>query len=318
MKWLKQFTRNILSVPLIGRPISVILARVRALTLARRIDELCGYVPKIVVGVIKLQHDHEIEFRMSSQSGKDQVARAVHWHGGEAFEQPLPKLVALLARASDLLLDVGANTGIYSLIAAASDPNILIYAFEPVPEIVNALEHNVELNSNCNRIDVRRLAVAESVGNATLYIPLDRRKSIETSASLNRNFREQHEYSVDVATVTIDAVCNTLSSGSRLLIKADVEGAEETLVMGSIETLRRLRPIIAIEMLQRSAENGYEKLLEAEGYMGFALTNDQLRELERIEPVADSPNLLLCPQEKVEPMLQMFSCNGFKCTRLSK
>lgn len=59
---------------------------------------------------------------MHTLEGRDQVARAL-WSGGwDGFEPPLPSVVAAtLRRWPGMFLDVGANSGLYSLIAIAAD-----------------------------------------------------------------------------------------------------------------------------------------------------------------------------------------------------
>jgi hypothetical protein len=55
-----------------------------------------------------------------------------------------------------VLLDVGANIGIFSMAAAQRFPNTTIYAFEPNPEAYSRLVRNLELNNAVNAKPVDR------------------------------------------------------------------------------------------------------------------------------------------------------------------
>ena len=62
-------------------------------------------------------------FTLDPQEGRDQIAAEVARSGWEGFETPLPRFFFQTARrVPGLLVDVGANTGFYSLLGAAASP----------------------------------------------------------------------------------------------------------------------------------------------------------------------------------------------------
>jgi FkbM family methyltransferase len=60
-------------------------------------------------------------------------------------------------------IDIGANIGLYSLLAASNEHCIRCYAFEPNPTIFHSLTQNIKLNG-CKRIEATNSAVSESTG----------------------------------------------------------------------------------------------------------------------------------------------------------
>ena len=143
---------------------------------------------------------------MHGHKGADQVARALGQMGWEGFEAPLPSaVVRILRRWPGVLLDVGANTGFYSLIAVASGPDTTAIAYEPVPAIVEMLRANLRLNRASGRVTVEELAIGDRSGRATLHLPPPQPDgTIETSVSLEPDFKEVIASSFEVRTSTLD------------------------------------------------------------------------------------------------------------------
>ena len=82
---------------------------------------------------------------MARCGGRDQVLEQALRDGWEAFEAPLPRIfLKTVARTCGLVVDVGANTGFYSLIAGRCGSRVL--AFEPVPTVREILIRNVAAN----------------------------------------------------------------------------------------------------------------------------------------------------------------------------
>jgi FkbM family methyltransferase len=72
------------------------------------------------------------------------------------------------------VIDVGANSGLFSLLAAASDPTVRVHAIEPVLGVFSLLEANVGLNRASN-ITCHRAACGDRAGVLTLHVPVDKR-----------------------------------------------------------------------------------------------------------------------------------------------
>jgi FkbM family methyltransferase len=64
-----------------------------------------------------------------------------------------------------VFLDIGANQGLYSLIAATNDCAESVYAFEPIAATANRLRRNVWLNDQSTKVEVIQAAVSSSDGS---------------------------------------------------------------------------------------------------------------------------------------------------------
>jgi hypothetical protein len=102
------------------------------------------------------------------------------WSGyGGDFERISVQVWAELCRdRSGLILDVGANTGVYALAAAALAPDAEVVAFEPVARMADRLAHNISLNGF--PVSIERAAVTDHSGTVTIY---DNMESHNYSAS---------------------------------------------------------------------------------------------------------------------------------------
>jgi FkbM family methyltransferase len=67
-----------------------------------------------------------------------------------------------------LLIDVGANIGIYSLYAATVNNSISVFSVEPVPDTYRELNANIELNKKTNQISTFMVALSHESGSGTL------------------------------------------------------------------------------------------------------------------------------------------------------
>ena len=62
-------------------------------------------------------------------------------------------------RQARCFIDVGANCGIYTILAATINPHVRIVAIEPMPKICAALTHNVRQNGFDGRVTILNVAV---------------------------------------------------------------------------------------------------------------------------------------------------------------
>ncbi len=72
-------------------------------------------------------------------------------------------------RADDLLLDIGANVGVYGLLSARST-GCKVIACEPAPDTFRTLSDNVRLNRLDDRIELHNSAVGDAEGTLTLSV----------------------------------------------------------------------------------------------------------------------------------------------------
>jgi FkbM family methyltransferase len=131
----------------------------------------------------------------------------------------------------DVVLDVGANLGAYSLLFAQwVGPVGHVYAFEPAPEARRGLERHVRLNHYGDRVTVSAEALSAAPGVAQFRaagLHGDNRIVAAGSGADNR---------IDVRTTSIDEFC-AMNRLAPTLIKVDVEGAELDVLKGARATI---------------------------------------------------------------------------------
>jgi FkbM family methyltransferase len=158
-----------------------------------------------------------------------------------------------------VFLDIGANIGIYSLIAA----NIVgeqgkVYSFEPSPREFGRLIENVKLNSVHN-IECINVAVGANSGTSTLFVnPLI--TSTNYVVPPPDILSGSGENTVEVQRLSIDEFVEEKQIDRVHCIKIDVEGYENYVLEGMAGTVARDRPICIVELC-----SGHLKRYSADG-----------------------------------------------------
>lgn len=134
-------------------------------------------------------------------------------------------------REGDVVLDVGANLGAYTLLFGRwVGPSGHVHAFEPAPATRRGLARHVSLNGFEARVSVRAEAMSVSEGRGRFLADGQHgdNRLIPDAAALSS--------AVEIATTSIDAFCR--SAGCLpALVKVDVEGAELDVLRGARETI---------------------------------------------------------------------------------
>ena len=164
---------------------------------------------------------------------------------------------------SGLFLDIGANVGVYALVAAAlSDWQVV--AFEPTPDIAEAAERIRDDNALCHKIE--ELALGPNKGEATLYISA----LTDSSNSLLKGFRRSSS-SLPIQVDTIDNYCTSNALVPRL-VKIDTEATEPDVIRGGLNTIQQHRPWIICEVLKNRTEHELMELMRPLDYHWYQLT----------------------------------------------
>lgn len=133
----------------------------------------------------------------------------------------------LLGQVEDFVfVDVGANQGLYSLIAAQNPRCRQIIAFEPVPATHARLAANVALNGGAERTVLHPLAIADSVGEVTINVAADH----TGTASLAGRGGESGSGGVTIRTINAALVDPLLGGELPMFVKIDVEGLEAVVI----------------------------------------------------------------------------------------
>ena len=252
---------------------------------------------------------HLPSLKLALLGGRDHIANIVKQSGWQAFEHPLPSVFLSTAHQwPGLVIDIGANTGFYTVLAAAAHKNNRILAFEPMADILAALNYNVHENNVQHRVRLIRCAVGNCNGTASLYVPPQDHGLIETSASLRQDFKPKHAQTIDVLQRTLDRVMLQPSLILRrvTIIKIDVEGYESAVLAGAHRTVKRHRPIIFIEVLKTADTAALNNFIHRHNYAGIQLHSaGTLTATQNITHNDKAWNHAFVPNEKLGAFLKL-------------
>lgn len=177
-----------------------------------------------------------------------------------AAERPMQEAVVAELRPGATFYDIGANVGFVTLLAARLvGPTGRVVAFEPVPENVAAIRHNLALNG-IDWAEVRQTAVADKPGSAKLILSDVSAFSRLATVNVPTGARGQ----IEVQVTTVDEFMASGQAPPPDLVKIDVEGAELEVIEGMRETLARHHPAVLTEV--HDCQSEYAALMAGLGY----------------------------------------------------
>lgn len=201
----------------------------------------------------------------------------ISWHGTKGFEPDTWRELRRLIEGSGTFLDIGANIGLYSVLAAKVKPGIHVVSFEPVPGIHADCVRFHEAN-RLSGAEVLQLALSDADGEATIYEPLHDhtvgQSSASTLASDSWQARKSPRTTV-VKTARLDSLLASRTLAGPVAMKIDVEGFEPAVLRGAAETIAKYRPRIVCEILPRPDGNSATvREIQALGYVPYAITSE--------------------------------------------
>jgi FkbM family methyltransferase len=140
----------------------------------------------------------------------------------DRYERATTELFKEVLQPGMVFVDVGANIGYFSLLAAKLvGPDGKVYAFEPEPGNHGLLRKNIELNSYSNVQTIQK-AVSDKSESTLLFL-----SALDTgSHSLYSEAARGKQESVEITTTSIDEFLESEGWPGIDLMKIDVEGAE--------------------------------------------------------------------------------------------
>lgn len=152
----------------------------------------------------------------------------------ERKERPVLQQYAGDVLPGDVVWDIGANLGVFTLVAA--DLGAEVVAAEPLPATVDALRANIRRNDAENRVTVDPVVVEAESGVATLGV--ERREP----GSQTPGVTTDAQHTVDVTQVAGDQRHQSDEWPTPDVVKIDVEGAEPAVLQGMADVLTSGRP----------------------------------------------------------------------------
>jgi FkbM family methyltransferase len=201
------------------------------------------------------------------------VETETFWKGAfTTWENDAGWLWMQLCRCCNVIFDVGANKGIYSLVAKTINPNARVYAFEPSVYTFDKMVKNIELN----RFDIscERMAISNRSGNQVFYdVPRQNQTTASLSPDKMKNFEgyrgEVLEYKVPTISLSDYIEINNILAVD--LIKIDIELHEPEAIEGLGKYLSTYKPIVFVEVLTEEIAVKLNELIDFENFKLFHL-----------------------------------------------
>ena len=211
------------------------------------------------------------------------VAKELYWGKGRrprAEDDFALQLFATLAAKADVVFDIGAYTGIFTLAATSVNAALQAHAFEIVPEVYAALRDNCARNGILARVTLHQEGVGSPDGS--VRVPTDVSDSALPDFFSTRLHFESGEL---VRLVSLDSLATALPNGARVLIKVDVEGTENEVFRYGQEVLAPFGPDILCEVLDGVADAAeLQSLLSPHGYHFYLVRAADLLSTDTITP----------------------------------
>jgi FkbM family methyltransferase len=245
-------------------------------------------------GDFKVQVDESHSFLMRHYGFE--LENTLFWMGiKNGWEKTSISLWIELVGKSEVVFDIGANTGVYSLIAKSLNPQSKVYAFEPISRVYEKLAYNNRLNDY--DIVCFDSAISNADGTAIVY---DTPTEHVYSVTVNKNLSAQNVEVIptEIKVRRLDSLIEEMKIEKIDLIKIDVETHEPEVLEGFGKYLDEFKPTMLVEVLNDQVGEKIEALIERKDYLYFNLDekSDSIRQVERITK-SDFYNYLICSRE---------------------
>jgi FkbM family methyltransferase len=179
----------------------------------------------------------------------------------------------LRSLAPDMVLDVGANRGQFTLMVRLLYPTMPIRAYEPLHDAVVEFER---IHGRKSGIELYELALGDRTGSARLHVSgqSDSSSLLPIGELQARFFPNTTEVGIEnVKVTTLDSLPVHWQTARRALLKLDVQGFELNVLRGATAALRHCAFVYA-ECSEVPLYTGQALRMEVEGFLqlqGFSV-----------------------------------------------
>ena len=255
----------------------------RALRTALR--PAAGLIPEAyrfpVTGVIQVEVEPGTTIRLACNP-TSYLAKVLFWEGVRGFEYNVVRVFIDLAKRAKRFVDVGANIGYYSLVAAAVNPAIEVVSFEPMPAAFRYLKRNLALNG-FEHVKAEEVALSDVEGSATFFVAKNPKfTDVEhhlggmSSLDAEQAVRAGEAEEVEVKTDTLDHYVQNKLQKNIDLLKLDTEATEHLVLRGAEHVLASHRPVVFCEVLPGKIEKELEEIFKRHDYRMYRAEADRL------------------------------------------
>jgi FkbM family methyltransferase len=209
------------------------------------------------------------------------VAKELYWGNGRrprAEDAFAVELFGAAARRATAMVDIGAYTGLFTLVATTVNETLQAHAFEIVPEVFQALV------DNCVRNDVldRTFLYAEGVGrpDTEMIVPAH---SHDSALPSFYSSRLHFDSGVRVRFRALDSLASALPRDGKVVVKVDVEGTEDAVFEYGQAFLEAFRPDVLCEVLHGVGDPmAVEKHMLGYGYGFYLVRGGDLQRADHV------------------------------------
>jgi FkbM family methyltransferase len=242
----------------------------------------------ILSGTEKFCLPNNNSFKIFSR-GDDFIPNQVFWKGYKGYEESI-EVFYYFSLHSKTIIDIGANIGYFSLVAASANPESVIYAFEPVDRIFQRFEKQIKIN-NFKNIQNEKIAVSDHDGEIIFYIPKGDAMDLASSAKKGWVSKVNEEL---LECITLDSYSISKKTGKIDLVKIDCEFHEYEILQGMVKILENDGPAILMEVLMPQAgklidnfvDGGFlkiESLMKKLGYFSYLIYKQLIIKTPKLE-----------------------------------
>lgn len=195
----------------------------------------------------------------------------------------------------DVLIDIGANIGLYTLYGAkAVGKSGSVFAFEPFSLNYDNLIKNISINHFSNII-VEKKAVSDNSTPINIYYDKN-----EKNSGMASSYLTEYSHEEQVESITLDQYLEDKSLNKINFIKIDIEGGEFRALRGMQKTLKKYNPVLQVEVLDEMLKKQNIQwqdvldLLEPLGYQMYYF--DKSGKLTSEQPKSSKNNYLFIKQ----------------------
>lgn len=240
------------------------------------------------------------KLKMYNPGYQSHIENQIYWNGIEnGWEKQSVKLWIGLSKRSKLILDVGANTGIFTMLSTSVNKNARVIAFEPIDFIAEKFKYNMKLNGFDYELSDYALSNTESVVevfteslNNSYTISIDK---------MNRKSTDQYT-KIDIKTKRLDTIIEEMNLGKVDLMKIDVERHEPFVLEGMGKYLAEMKPDLLIEIQTDEIANEIQKLIKDIDYLFFNINDLGSVKQTTTLGKSDYLNYLICSRESAKAL----------------
>lgn len=206
----------------------------------------------------------------------------VFYHKINSTLDPEIKCIIDIKKNKRRFLDIGSNIGVYSYIFSKYYKNV--DAFEPIKSETLSLK-----KSKIKNIKVHDLALSNENNQREIYFPSLNNEHIFSLSSIDN--KNKYENKLLINTKKLD----DFKFDDVDFIKIDVEGHEQNVIEGGLETIKKNKPLLLIEIEQRHLQDNiqdvFNKIINL-GYKGYFLKKNKINCLKNFDYQIDQKQFL--------------------------